>query len=126
MFLATFRNGCLKFGVNYCVPGGRKVYKYEKWERDQVISALDGGLSLRQCSDVFNIPRKTLAKWKSERIRSECPDGDAGMLLAMQSLLMTPFYNNFDESVSLSLMLLQLLVQIMERMLPDLTVLNRV
>jgi hypothetical protein len=48
------------------LTGGKPVYRYEKWERDEAVAALLQGLSLRQVSEMFHIPRKTLAKWKSQ------------------------------------------------------------
>lgn len=52
-------------------PGGQQrksVYKYSQEIRDSVLGSLQSGMSLRQCSDSYGIPRKTIAKWKQREV----------------------------------------------------------
>jgi transposase-like protein len=55
----------------------RFAYKYGKEIRDSALAALSSGMSLRQCSEAFGIPRKTLSKWKN-RAPSVTPEENAG------------------------------------------------
>ncbi|CAL8079033.1 unnamed protein product [Orchesella dallaii] len=46
-------------------------FKYGKEVRDSALTALQSGMTLRQCSETYGIPKKTLSKWKSQESRIE-------------------------------------------------------
>ncbi|ODM92333.1 Protein bric-a-brac 2 [Orchesella cincta] len=49
------------------------AFKYGKEVRDSALTALQSGMTLRQCSETYGIPKKTLSKWKTREARA---DGD--------------------------------------------------
>lgn len=67
---------------NAAAKPNKIAMKYGKEVRDSALSALQSGMTLRQCSETYGIPKKTLSKWKSRELKQEVDEGESMQLQA--------------------------------------------